>query len=164
MPDKVDPHLLDPPAGSDETAKAEGLRAALEDPRLANEEADLARALAAAWSPRDLPAVQHRALVDRALGRAGAARGRASWMQASLGASVVLALAASVCVVLWAERPPSRFAGRVSASSVAASRSTQSLFAERFARAGGETARIDRIALARAADFRDSEFARWGVR
>jgi hypothetical protein len=44
------------------------------------------------------------------------------------------------------------------------SRSTQALFPDRFAPVGGETARIDRIAVARAADLRDNEFAKWGVR
>ena len=46
----------------------------------------------------------------------------------------------------------------------AVSRSTQALFPERFAATGGETARIDRIAMARATDLRDNEFAKWGVR
>jgi hypothetical protein len=33
-----------------------------------------------------------------------------------------------------------------------------------FPRAGGESARVDRIASARASDLRDNRFAAWGVR
>jgi hypothetical protein len=43
-------------------------------------------------------------------------------------------------------------------------RSTQALFDAPFARTGGESARIDRIAMARAQDYRDNQFAAWGVR
>ena len=50
------------------------------------------------------------------------------------------------------------------AVAVAVSRSTQPLFPERFPATGGETSRIDRIAMARGADLRDNEFAKWGVR
>jgi len=50
-------------------------------------------------------------------------------------------------------------------------RSTQPLFEEPFqasaatgARASHGSARIDRIAMARASDFRENEFSRWGAR
>ena len=47
-----------------------------------------------------------------------------------------------------------------------AARSTQELFdaATPFPRSGGESARVDRIATARAADLRANRFAAWGVR
>jgi hypothetical protein len=43
-------------------------------------------------------------------------------------------------------------------------RSTQPLFHEPFAAHGGSSARIDRIASARAADLRENMYARWDVR
>ncbi len=52
------------------------------------------------------------------------------------------------------------------ASTRIAARSTQDLFdaATPFPRSGGESARVDRIATARAADLRANRFASWGVR
>ncbi|WP_394820855.1 hypothetical protein [Pendulispora albinea] len=47
---------------------------------------------------------------------------------------------------------------------LAVARSTQPLFGEPFPTTGGTSARIDRIARARASDLRDNRFARWGVR
>ena len=74
----------------------------------------------------------------------------------------MLALAASVLLVLWRQAPSTP--PTTSLPALAVSRSTQALFSDRFAPTGGETARIDRIAMARAADLRDNEFAKWGVR
>ena len=62
---------------------------------------------------------------------------------------------AAAVVLLFRAPPPSDALARV--------RSTQPLFTEHFEAHGGESARIDRIAIARAADLRDNEFARWGV-
>lgn len=148
---------LDPgaPATERERACADELRAALDDPSVANEQAELARALSAAWSPRDLDQQGHRAIVERAL-RPRRARASRVW----LAASAAVALAAAVALVV----KPGRAPAPRGAAAVAFSRSTQPLFGDRFAPAGGQTARIDRIAMARAADLRDNEFARWGVR
>jgi hypothetical protein len=46
---------------------------------------------------------------------------------------------------------------------LAKARSTQPLFSEPF-KPGETSARIDRIASARASDFRDNRFTKWGVR
>jgi hypothetical protein len=152
-----------------ERAEADRLRAALEDPAGgANDDADLARALRAAWAPRDLPAVEHRALVDRALASLPARRPerrRRTAIRVSFAAGAVAALAA--CVLLVVSTAQDGLVGAPSATlspRVAITRSTQDLFAQPFAATGGATARIDRIALARAADLRDNEFAKWGVR
>jgi len=151
----------DAPPSDEELAEAEKLRDALEDPASAHPDAELARALTAAWSPRDLAPREHRALVDRALVRRDQERHRRRVVRVSFGASAALALAACVALVVWSgKRPPSE--SRTTA--LAVSRSTQPLFATTFAPVGGETARIDRIALAREADLRENEFAKWGVR
>jgi hypothetical protein len=150
----------DAPATEQERAAADDLRAALEDPRRSNEDADLARALSSAWSPRDLASEEHRALVERALDRRKTVRRSGRVIRISFGVSAVVALAAGVLLVL---RNPRLDETHV-AVGLAVSRSTQPLFPDRFAPAGGQTARIDRIAMARAADLRDNEFAKWGVR
>jgi hypothetical protein len=178
MPDDEDIPPPDSPPSDEERAQAAQLRDALEDPSRAHQDAELARALSAAWSPRELTTAEHRALVEQALARRDAAgrRGdgvlgfsRGKVFRVTFGASAALAVAAAVLLVVWSgKRPPSpRAIGPATsarASVLAASRSTQALFSERFAPTGGETARIDRIAVARAADLRDNEFAKWGVR
>jgi hypothetical protein len=163
MPDPRDPSDdPDAPASAEEQEQAGELRAALDDPSRTSAPAELARALSAAWDPRDLPARKHRELVDQALARSTPARRKARVIRVSFGAGAMLALAASVALVLWSGRHgPASIA---SSPALAVSRSTQELFDEQFALTGGETRRIDRIAMARATDLRDNEFARWGVR
>jgi hypothetical protein len=160
MPDRLPPEP-DTPISDEEQAAAERLRADLESASTSSGEAELAQALRAAWEPRDLPAAEHRALVDRVLERR---RGRRVWLRpvtrVTLGRAAVVALAASVLLALVRPDQYLMTPGPV----LAVSRSTQGLFPERFATLGGETARIDRIAVARAADLRDNEFAKWGVR
>ncbi|HEV3193247.1 MAG TPA: hypothetical protein VGY54_22215 [Polyangiaceae bacterium] len=163
MSDTPDSEVYAPPT-QEEIARAEELRAAIDDPRRSDESAELARALAAAWSPRDLAPDRHRAILSRAFSLAGARRRRARATTASIGAGGILALAAGVCIVLWAARGPSVSPTRAGPFPVAFSRSTQELFAERFSPRGGETSRVDRIAQARGADLRANEFAKWGVR
>ena len=180
MPEKPDrPHathdLLDDPDApptAEELAEADRLRAALEGSGgrgPAGESAELARALGAAWSPRDLTGAEHQALIDRALASSVGARRRRRVIRGSFAAGAVVALAAGVLLVFSSgaiverpsatiQRPPAASAG------LAVTRSTQPLFRDPFAVSGGVTARIDRIAMARAADLRDNEFAKWGVR
>ncbi len=148
----------DAPPSEAERAAAESLRDALQHGH-EQAEADLARALSAAWNPRDLAPAEHRAIVDAALSRRQA-RGRI--IRVSFGASAIIALAASVMLVVSSGKHPPNV--RPSPASIAVSRSTQPLFPDRFAAVGGESARIDRIAMARSTDLRDNEFAKWGVR
>jgi len=157
-----DPHD-DAPATEEELAESARLRDALEDRTHPNEDAELARAMSSAWSPRDLPAETHRVLVERALARHDVLRRRRGRViRVSFGAGAVVALAAAVLLVLRTD-PRGPDAVR-SVEVVAVSRSTQALFPDRFAPTGGESSRIDRIAMARAADLRENEFAKWGVR
>jgi hypothetical protein len=163
MPDKPNLHDdPDAPPTEEERAKADELREALDGQGGPTDDAELARALRAAWSPPALAAGEHRRVLDRALARSDRTARRARVVRVAFGAGTVLALAASVAAVVWSERR----AGQPSyaAAALATSRSTQPLFAEGFARLGGETSRIDRIVLARQADLRDNEFVRWGVR
>jgi len=118
---------------------------------------ELARVLRAAWSPEDLSPEEHRKLVARAV-----APRRATVVRVSFGASALLVLAASVLLVVWSDKPPRP--GPNLGPVLSLSRSTQSLFARPFAPSGGESARVDRIAMARAADLRENQFAKWGVR
>ena len=157
-----DPHD-DAPASEEELAESARLRDALEDPRRPNQDAELARAMSSAWSPRDLPGEAHRVLVERALARHDVLRRRRGRViRVSFGAGAVVALAAAVLLVLRTD-PRGPDAVRT-VEVVAVSRSTQALFPDRFAPTGGESSRIDRIAMARAADLRENEFAKWGVR
>jgi hypothetical protein len=153
---------VDAPASEEEQAQAEALREALEDPTRPSEQAELARAVSSAWAPRDLSAETHRALVEQALRRDEGRRRkqRGSVIRVSFGVSVLVAAAAAVFLLVEGDhQAPAR-----AVAAVAISRSTQGLFPDPFAPTGGESARIDRIAVARAADLRDNEFARWGIR
>jgi hypothetical protein len=160
------PPVLDPdaPPSEEELAEATKLRDALEDPARAHGDAELARALSAAWSPGPLHPDDHRTLVDRAMARHASRRRRARVVvRASYGAGALVALAAGVALALGHLSEPPQ-APRAASLALVPTRSTQPLFPEPFAMAGGETARVDRIAMARAADLRENEFARWGVR
>ncbi len=149
------------PATDEELAESTKLREALDDPSRRNEDAELARAMSSAWSPRDLSTEGHRSLVQQALIGHDARRRRNRVLRVSFGASAVLAFAAAVLLYVRSDRPQPEAAH---GTAMAISRSTQALFQDRFAATGGESARIDRIAMARAADLRDNEFAKWGVR
>jgi hypothetical protein len=167
MSDEPDPPQPNAPVTDEEIAKADKLRAGLDapEPRVdgrtrEGDDAEWLRALATAWSPRDLPREAHRALVEQALSRMSTPRGACRRRRAWVG--VVAALAASLCVTLWVEhRPAPR---TVEPRFLAVRRSTQPLFTARFPAFGGQTARIDRITMTRSSDLRDNEFAKWRAR
>jgi hypothetical protein len=152
----------------EELLEAEALRRALEDPRISNEAAALARAASVAHAPRPIDPGEHRAIVERALARASRARSGVV-VRVSFGVAAALAIAAGVALFV------SPAADRQAPAATAAStpiyvHSTQPLFAEPFTaeeshpyRTSG-SARVDRIAMARASDFRENEFSRWGTR
>jgi hypothetical protein len=169
----------------EERARASELRDALERPPGAavepRGEAALARAPAAAYRPGRLSDDEHRAIVARAIGASGAsaldAAGSPRRSSAGAGAEVValrprrsvvriafgaaasgLALAAGIFLVVTIAGGPG-----AAELPLAKARSTQPLFTERF-KPGEASARIDRIVLARASDYRDNRFAKWGVR
>jgi hypothetical protein len=136
------------------------LREALADPTRSSEDAELARALALAHAPRPLDEDEHGAILKKALAQRSASPPH-NVIVVMFGFAGVIA-AAAVLVLLVGSRSD-RIAPK-DPSPLAQSRSTQPLFREPFAREGGESARIDRIALARSGDLRDNEFRRWGVR
>lgn len=163
------------PADPAELRAAETLRDALEGKAAAEDPETralvaLARALSAAYQPRPLDEIRHQAVLGRHVGRP---RDRRRSVQTASG--VLLALAAAAAAVfglrLQPAEPPAPAAELQptelsSSASLAVSRSTQELFdaAEPFVRSGGTSARVDRIAKARASDLRGNRFARWGVR
>jgi hypothetical protein len=156
MPDDLD--WLDPPPTEAERAEAEALRRDLDSvTSKSSAEAELAASLRAAWEPRDLGPREHAAMAQRAVGRMRRSGvGLRVTAMLALAASVVLAIARPAGQAIQGMEPPA-------APAVAISRSTQPLFGGAFAPTGGESARIDRIAVARAADLRENEFQRWGV-
>jgi hypothetical protein len=188
----------DAPPSAEEIAASQRLREALDDDRVVDADADLARSLRAAYAPdplsavdhaalvsgvpsadeitaaagierdalfvalraafcpKDLSAEEHRAIIARALGTtvaSGPARPKTNVIRIAFTSS---ALAIAAAIALYLSAPPKE-------APMARSRSTQPLFSEPF-KAGETSARIDKIALARASDYRDNRFAKWGVR
>lgn len=133
----------------------------------------LAHALRAAFAPAALDEREHRAILDAALAKMPATtaakteehasnviamKRRATVVRVAFGfVAGGLALAASVVLVVTSAPGPG------SEAPLAKARTTQPLFSEPF-KAGETSARIDRIASARAGDFRDNRFTKWGVR
>ena len=161
----------DAPISEEEKQAAEELRLALEDPARDNEGAELLRAASLAHAPRPIDPTEHAALVQRALAPRSATvvrlqmrrRAVVAWSGAVAGA---IALAAGVLLFIQTQAPSAPPAAATASLRVplVQVRSTQPLFSEPFARTGGTSARIDRIAIARESDLRDNEFARWGVK
>ena len=114
-------------------------------------------ALKAAYDPKPIGIAAHKALVEAALAKMPARR-TSNVVRVTFGAVATgLALAAAIFLVLT--QAPLHPAGK----QLARARTTQPLFDEPF-RTGETSARIDRIASARAGDFRDNRFTKWGVR
>jgi hypothetical protein len=146
----------DAPPSEEELAESQRLREALEDPSKDHPGADLLRAVKSAAAPKLLDAKELEASVDRGLAKAKPASAGVV-IRVVFGAGFIVAAAAAVALFLRQQEPSS-------APALAHARSTQPLFVERFGSHGGESARIDRIALARASDLRENHFARWGVK
>jgi len=159
--------VLDATPSADEQRLAAALRDALprkHEPRTGDPDtAHLAQALRAAFSPKALGEAEHRAILDAALAKMPArvvAIGSARTRVIRVAFGVVtggLALAASIVLVVTSAPPHGNEAP------LAKARTTQPLFSEPF-KPGETSARIDRIASARASDFRDNRFTKWGVR
>jgi hypothetical protein len=165
--DRDDTRDPDAPPSAEEEAQAKALRDAL-DGGASSPAADFARAVSLAHAPRPIADAEHRAIVERAIARADARRTLSSRRRGRAVVFVTTGLALAAAIALFVGRAPLGDAARSSATSslepLLPMRSTQPLFREPFARTGGESARIDRIASARAADLRDNRFAAWGVR
>jgi hypothetical protein len=151
---------------STERAAADRLRAELSGEAPASDASAVLVALKAAHSPKDLPAARHHALIEAAfarvpfLRRGPAVRRLAPVTMAAL--SGIAAIAAGVALFLG--KPPVPPTGATAA--LVRTRSAEDLFEPTtpFPRHGGESARIDRIASARAADLRQNRYAAWGVK
>lgn len=204
--DRKDRELEDElPPTEEEVAASKRLRDALEDPSIADPDADLARslfaafspdaldegeharilddvptaeeielaaalrdeldadpvvqALASAWRPKDINSIEHRQIVAKALPPAARQGGRV--VRVTFG-FVAGAIAIAASVVVWMNAPHAN-----TEVPLARARSTQPLFPSYDGFKSGEanaTARIDKIAIARAGDYRDNRFAKWGVR
>lgn len=158
----IDP---DVPATDEELARADALRAALDDPSRPSEDAELLRALALAAAPRPLPAEVHEALVAKALGHLEVKKARQRVdrrgvvVRVTFGAAALLAAAAAVLLVVGRAGD----VGESTKPALARVRSTQALFDQPFER-GQASLRADRIAVARTADLRENRFASWGVK
>jgi hypothetical protein len=148
-----------------ERAAAERLRAELAG-EAAIEEAALLRAIKLAAAPTALAPQRNEALIEAALSgrtlrrRLAPVRRIAPVTLATLAG--VTALAAGLALFVGQAGRPAPGA----ATALIRARSTDALFdaATPFPRTGEESARIDRIADARAADLRNNRYARWGVR
>jgi hypothetical protein len=169
--------VLDATPSAEEQALATLLRDALAEKREPVESdhagVHFARALRSAFAPSAIDAAEHRAIIDAALARMPARKGEviekktAGVVQLRRRATVVrvafgvvaggLALAASIVFVVTSAPL------REHEAPLAKARTTQPLFSEPF-KPGETSARIDRIASARASDFRDNRFTKWGVR
>lgn len=144
-----------------EREAAEDLRAEL-DGRAPVREAAIFTQLRVASSPPHLDPAKNDALIAAALSRAGRGRGVVRRLAPVTIAAVtgITALAAGLALFIGQPRVDPRSAAMIRA------RSTQELFdaGTPFPRSGEESARIDRIAAARAGDLRRNRFASWGVR
>jgi hypothetical protein len=138
---------------------------------------ELALALKLAAHPRALPQARNDALVDAALraplSRRGPLSGPLGRRRSALrriapvtmaALTGVAALAAGVALFLGRAPLPEPALG--GAAAMVHTRSADELFdaATPFPRHGGESARVDRIASARASDLRNNRYAAWGVR
>ena len=162
-----DPEPDDPPS-EEEVLRADALREALSDPARENDDAALARALVLTHSPRPLARGENEAMVERALARptapaslAAARVRKRAWVGPATAAASTLAFAAAALIF---QARSQDVVASLDPQLPARVRSAQPLFHEPFAQVGARSARIDRIASARAGDLRENMFARWDVR
>jgi hypothetical protein len=156
-----DPAAIDASAHAqivDDVPTAEELELAAEL-REALDADPMVQALAAAWRPKEINSIEHGQIVAKALPPAAKQGGRV--VRVTFG-FVAGAIAIAASVVVWMNAPHAQ-----SEAPLARARSTQPLFQSYDGFKSGEasaTARIDKIAIARAGDYRDNRFAKWGVR
>lgn len=161
MKDDFDP---DAPPSHEELAAAEELRLALEDPSRSSADAELARALAVAHSPRELDPGAHATIVSKALATERRRRPEAgSVIKVWFGAAVAVAAVAAMTLLWLRGQPVEGPAATNVAVPLVQVRSTAPLFHEPFD-VTSTSARVDRIALARADDYRENMYAQWGVK
>ncbi|GAC1373539.1 MAG: hypothetical protein NVSMB47_20820 [Polyangiales bacterium] len=125
----------------------------------------LARSLRHAVAARPLEAAAHRAILDRALGaRARSTPSPLVWIGGAFAAAASIAFAVLSVDARHDSAPSSASTSASLGASLVHARSLDGLFAEPFPIDQPTSARIDRIAVARARDLRANHFTRWGVR
>lgn len=146
--------LEDPfaPPTADELRESERLRHALETGDGSHAGAALARALRAATHPDPLALAGERRAASRIAAR------RPNVVFVTFGAA---ALAAAAAFAILFASP--RLEKSAAAPELARSRSTAELFHEPF-EPGQASARIDRIAISREREWRENQYALWGLR
>ncbi len=175
-PTKAERSLADRLAGEIEARQGEAGERERSAP--ASEEAEIAGALQAAWAPRPIDPLKNEALIAQAVRRVERQKPRRGRVLSITMVSLATAAAMAAGVIIAIGRmasiggaPMESAAAPVAAPMAAAqasfirARSASELFdaATPFPRTGGESARIDKIAGARAADLRANRFAAWGV-
>lgn len=144
--------LDDVPTSAEELSEASAFAAIVGT----KQEPEVVAALRAAWNPSELPETEHEALLRTVTAPPPARVLRFPGIR-RVAAFATTALAAAAAIAVWLGSAPS------SEVPLARVRSTTSLFDVPFGEGEG-SARIDRIAVARAADYRDNRFAQWGLR
>jgi hypothetical protein len=158
----------DPSATGAERDAAGRLRDAMAHPQTDGRdepEIELADALVSAYRPRGIDPLRNELLITRAL-RRSSQRTVSRRVLPVVTAAVLGVAAMAAGVALYLRPVTDKPVATATAPMMQRSRSTADLFdaATPFPRVGGESARVDRIANARAADLRDNRFALWGVR
>lgn len=159
---------IDAPPSPSERIGADRLRDALEGARGRTQDAPLVEVgevLRSAYRPREIEPLRNEALIARALARASS-RGKGRRVLPIVTAVVASAAAMAAGIALYLAPASDSSVATAPSPSLVRSRSAAGLFdpTTPFPRAGGESARVDRIASARAAELRQNRFAVWGVR
>jgi hypothetical protein len=144
----------DLPVSAEEQAEAAALARRLD----AGDMPEIATVLRSSWNPPAISEAENRLRVNAAIAERPKRRPSRA-RHALVFAATSIALAASVVVWITSGSLPEA----APVAPLAKARSTQPLFDEPFG-AGDGSARIDRIAVARASDYRDNRFAKWGLR
>jgi hypothetical protein len=158
--------VMDAPASPVERASAERLREATMHPRSDDRDEPLVEvfdALEAAYRPRSIDPLRNELLISRALKRSSE-RTTGRRVLPIVTAAVLGVTAMAAGFALYFRTGPDKPVAV--APSLQRSRSAADLFdaATPFPRAGGESARVDRITTVRATELRNNRFAMWGVR
>ena len=152
----------DAPPSAEEIAASERLREALEDRSAAHPDAELARALKHAVSPRAIESATHKKILDRTV-PATRARTTVVYFAGALAAAAAIALLVNTLPKSSSNAPPQIGADDLGAS-LTRVHPADDLFDAPFPKDQPTSERIDKIATARARDLRANRYARWGVK
>lgn len=154
---------LERPEGAptpEEIAESERLRQELDDPGSTHPDVLLARSLRLAVAPKPIEAATHRKILDRVLGDT---RARRVTRGALIAFAFAAAAAVSFAVIPLRHGDESNPDESSTSAALIKVHSVDDLFSEPYPKDQLASARIDRIAEARARDLRFNKFAKWGV-